>query len=111
MKKFLLLLLLLQLSIISVFAQTPQSNVDCIILEDENSIICKYSHDRSTNDKEITVQWIDPNNEISRERIMIIPAGHASIYDYRYKDGRLKGQWTFKVIDNAQEYTTTFTIE
>lgn len=110
MQKVLSFVFFLQVSIVSIFAQTPNS-VDCIILEDENSIICKYTQERSVKDKEIVIQWIDPNNEISRERTMLLPTGHASIYDYRYKDGRAKGKWTFKVIDNNIEYTTTFTIE
>lgn len=111
MKNVLSFLFLLQLTTMSAFAQTSENSVDCIILEDENSIICKYNHERLETDKEITIQWIDPNNEISRERTMTVPAGHASIYDYRYKEGRDKGEWTFKVIDNSQEYSTNFTIE
>ncbi len=87
------------------------SAVDCIILEDEDSIICKYSHDRVDYNKIITVQWIEPDNQITRTREMIIPAHHGSIYDYRYKNGRTKGVWTFKVIDDNKEYTTNFTVE
>jgi len=110
MKKLLTLLFILHITFLSAFAQDSNS-VDCIILEDENSIICKYTVERSDSDKEVIIQWIDPNNEISRERDLLIPAGHASVYDFRYKDGREKGKWTFKVIDNSKEYTTTFTIE
>jgi len=111
MKKLLALVSIFNLMLLSAFAE-PVNNVDCIILEDENSIICKYTVvERPENDKEVTLQWIDPNNQISRERDMLIPSGHASIYDFRYKDGREQGKWTFKVIDNSKEYTTTFTIE
>jgi hypothetical protein len=88
-----------------------KSDVDCIILEDEDSIICKYTHTRINDDKNITVQWIEPNNQITRTREMTIPAHHGSIYDYRYKTGRTKGTWTFKVIDDSKEYTTNFIIE
>ncbi len=90
---------------------SANSSVDCIILEDEDSIICKYTHTRISDDKNITVQWIEPNNQITRTREMTIPAYHGSIYDFRYKNGRTKGIWTFKVIDNEKEYTTNFTIE
>ena len=110
MKKLLILLVTFNLMLLSAFAE-PVNSVDCIILEDENSIICKYTHERVDNPKKIVVQWIDPDGEISRERDMTIPAGHATIYDYRYKDGRSKGKWLFKVIDNSKEYTTNFTIE
>ena len=41
---------------------------------------------------------------------MTIPAYHGSIYDYRYIKGRIKGKWTFKVLDNNSSYKTTFTI-
>jgi len=87
------------------------NKVDCLILEDENSIICKYLVPRSEEDQEIVVQWIDPQEDISRSRTMIIPAGHGSIYDYRYIKGRLAGSWTFKVIDNNKEYTTKFELK
>jgi hypothetical protein len=42
---------------------------------------------------------------------MVIPAGHGSIYDYRYIKGRTLGVWTFKAIDESEEYTTSFVLE
>ena len=96
---------------ISAFAQENKNIVDCLILEDENSIICKYTHQRIDKDHSIMFQWIDPNGNISRTREMTIPAMHGSIYDYRYIKGREKGNWTFKVIDDSKEFTTTFTLE
>ena len=84
---------------------------DCLILKDENSIICKYTHDRSSDDKEVKFEWIDPNGELSRERTMEIPAGHGSVYDFRYISGRLKGTWTFKVIDEENVISTTFELQ
>jgi len=110
MKKLLTLLLIFNIALVAAPTQTTNS-VDCIILEDENSIICKYTTERSNIDREVILQWINPQNEISRERDMLIPSGHASIYDFRYKTGRETGKWIFKVIDNSKEYTTTFTIE
>lgn len=85
--------------------------VDCLILQDENSIICKFEAPRSTEDQQIIVQWIDPQGDISRSREMFIPAGHGSIYDYRYIKGRLSGFWKFKVILSDKEYTTQFEIK
>ncbi len=105
--KYLILLSTLFLT----FAYAEEKKVDCLILEDENSIICKYSHKRVPVETKITVNWIDPEGEITRARDMIIPAYHASVYDYRYIEGRKKGVWTFKVIDDEKEYLTTFTIE
>ena len=98
-----------------VFAETidekPTASVDCLILEDENSIICKYEHERIEEDKEIMVQWISPTGEISRERALLLPAGHGSIYDFRYIEGRMKGIWQFKVNDNGVDILTTFEIK
>ncbi len=91
--------------------ETQMNSADCLILQDENSIICKYLHERVEEDKEIIIQWIDPDGEISRERPIIIPAGHGSIYDFRYVEGRKKGLWQFKVIEDDIETTATFSIE
>ena len=88
-----------------------EPSVDCLILQDENSIICKFETNRSLKDQEIVVQWIDPQGDVSRSRNMIVPAGHASIYDYRYINGRLIGSWTFKVIENEKSYTTNFELK
>ncbi|MFK2822558.1 hypothetical protein [Arcobacter sp. YIC-80] len=87
------------------------SSVDCLILKDENSIICKFETVRSVKDQTIIAQWIDPNGEVSRSREMIVPAGHGSIYDYRYIKGRILGVWTFKIILENQEYTTQFELK
>lgn len=108
MKKFILSVLCI---ITMSYAQEPFNSVDCLILEDENSIICKYTHERVEFDKEIEVHWIEPDGRVTRKRSMIIPAYHGSIYDYRYIEGRSKGDWTFKVIDNNIEYKTTFKLE
>ncbi len=88
-----------------------EPNVDCLILEDENSIICKFEATRNIEDKQIIVEWIDPNNELSRQRNMIIPAGHGSIYDYRYIKGREPGLWTFKVTLDDKSYSTQFELK
>jgi hypothetical protein len=102
---------LLLCTVFLTFLHASVEKVDCIILEDENSIICKYTHERVPLDKNVTVQWIEPDGIISRTRDMVIPAFHGSVYDYRYVEGRTKGVWTFKVIDKPNEFTTTFNIE
>ena len=93
-----------------IFAKVNNS-VDCILLVDEDSIVCKYTHLRADMDHKISIQWIEPDGTITRQRDMNIPAHHGSVYDYRYIAGRTKGLWTFKVIDDNQEYKTNFTIE
>lgn len=109
-----LIFLFLFIFVINSFAQIMEednNSVDCLILQDEDSIVCKYIHERIQTDKEIIVKWVDPQGEISRERTLVIPAGHGSIYDFRYVEGRKKGLWQFKVIEGDIETTTTFSIE
>jgi hypothetical protein len=88
-----------------------EPSVDCLILQDENSIICKFETNRIAEDQDIVLQWIDPQGDVSRSRNMIVPAGHGSIYDYRYINGRLLGSWSFKVIENEKEYITSFELK
>jgi hypothetical protein len=85
--------------------------VDCIILEDENSIVCKYIQNRVNYERDVIFNWIEPNGKISRTRNLTIPARHGSVYDFRYKNGRVTGIWTLKVIDRDKEYKTTFEVK
>ncbi len=92
--------------------QSYDPNVDCLILEDENSIICKFEVElNNENNQTLIINWIDPNGAVSRTREMVIPAGDTSAYDFRYLDGREKGKWDFKIIYNNQEYTTKFELK
>ena len=59
----------------------------------------------------IKIFWINPKENISREKEVLVPAGHGSVYDFRYIEARLKGLWSFKVIDNEKEFSTTFEIK
>ena len=86
-------------------------NVDCLILEDENSIICKFEVIRDTKEQQLVIHWISPTGEISRTREMVIPAGDVSAYDYRYLDGREGGKWNFKIIYNGKEYSSSFELK
>ena len=83
---------------------------DCIVIKEENSIICKYMSTRSTEDRFINVEWIDPNGDLSRSRKILFPSGHGSVYDFRYLSGREQGLWTFKVLDMGKEYKVEFKI-
>ena len=97
----------------SLYAQDEgvEMEADCIILEDENSIVCKYIHARVNYDKEVKFDWIEPDGTISRSREMTIPAGHGSVYDFRYIKGRTSGEWTFRVTDGEHRVSTKFTIK
>ncbi len=105
------LFFIVSLCFAEVIDEKVKFSVDCLILEDENSIICKYEHERIEEDKEIIVQWINPVGELDRERTLLLPAGHGSIYDFRYIEGRIKGIWQFKVIDKSVETSTSFKVE
>ncbi|WP_428024077.1 hypothetical protein [Arcobacter sp.] len=87
------------------------SEVDCLVIKEENSIICKYMTERSIEDKFVTMEWINPEGEISRTRKVLFPSGHGSVYDFRYLSGRELGVWTFRVTDKEQVYNTTFEIK
>ena len=94
-----------------VLEQAYNPNVDCLILEDENSIICKFEVIRDIKDQNIVIHWISPTGEISRTREMLIPAGDVSAYDYRYLDGREGEKWNFRVVYNNNEYTSQFELK
>lgn len=92
--------------------QDYNPNTDCLILEDEKSVICKFEIMRDeTKEQQITINWISPTGEISRTREMLIPAGDTSAYDYRYLDGRENGKWDFKIIYAGKEYLTQFELQ
>jgi hypothetical protein len=106
-------LIILSLYILNLNASNHnvKNSVDCIIIKDENSIICKYIHNRINYDKKVIFKWIEPNKILSRQRVLDIPLGHGSVYDFRYINGRAKGQWTLEVIDDNKTYKTNFIIE
>jgi len=115
MKTLIKILIFISISFTSLFAdehgQLDINKVDCIILEDENSIICKYTHERININKEVLFNWIEPNGNITRSRSINIPAGHGSVYDFRYIKGRITGEWTLEIVDSNNKYETKFIIE
>lgn len=112
MKQYLLIITILTTLLLGD-DNTDNNNkeADCIILKEENSIICKYSHERINENTEVTFNWIEPDGQITRTRVMTLPAGHGSVYDYRYLEGRTHGTWTFEVIDGEDKITTEFIID
>jgi len=92
------------------FEEESLKEADCLIENDENAIICKYTSPILFEDKEVIIEWINPDGESTRKRAKIKPAGHSSVYDFRYLSGRIKGIWTFRVFDEQEVITTTFEI-
>ena len=114
MKQNIIIIFFLFLSI-NLYAYNT-NNVKCDItkLNDKNNkdiIICKYIQKRVNFDKTIFIEWINPIDRVERARKLKIPAGHGSVYDYRYLAGRAKGIWKFVVTDNNQTYQTTFEVK
>ena len=83
-------------------------NLECLILADEDSVVCKFEVIRSDKEQQIVINWISPTGEISRTREMVINAGDSTAYDYRHLDGRENGKWNFKIIYNDKEYISQF---
>ncbi len=104
-------LLILSTIVISLSANDNMKKVDCIILNDENSIICKYNNTRFETESTVIFNWIEPSGEITRSRKMFIPVGHVSVYDFRFLFGRKKGEWTLQVEDLNNTFETKFIIE
>jgi hypothetical protein len=86
-------------------------NVDCLVLVDENSIICKFEIMRSDKEQQVIINWISPTGEISRTREMLIPAGDSSAYDFRRLDGREGGKWNFRITYGGKEYNSQFELK
>lgn len=84
---------------------------DCLVIKEENSIICKYIAERSSEDRFINVEWIDPDGIVSRTRKILFPSGHGSVYDFRYLSGRAEGVWKFIVVDGDKTIQTEFEIK
>ncbi|QOG13003.1 hypothetical protein [Arcobacter sp. FWKO B] len=99
------ILLLAFLSFNYILAFEPEA--ECTILEDENSIVCKFTTPAQNIDQTFTIMWINPLNEIDRQRDITIPAHNVSIYDFRYLDGRESGRWKFSVFKNDKKIAET----
>lgn len=105
---------LLTLTMAMTFAfggDTIEGEVDCLIIKEENSIVCKYMAPRVTEDKFIEMEWIDPQGNLSRVKKVVMPSGHGSVYDFRYIGGREPGVWTFKATDGEKSFETNFKLE
>lgn len=82
-----------------------------ICLDEGDKVTCKLMTKRVNKDREVEFEWKSPNGKDNREREMILPANHASIYDTRQKKGRAKGLWSVEVeIDDDEEVSTNFRI-
>ena len=81
-----------------------------ICIDADDKITCKLLTKRVNKEREVEFEWKSPNGKDDREREMILPANHASVYDARSKKGRVKGVWEVEVELEDEEVTTSFTI-
>ena len=79
-----------------------------ICLDEGDKVTCKLMTKRVNNDREVEFEWKSPNGKDDREREMMLPANHASIFDARLKKGRAKGVWTVEAEIDDEELSTSF---
>ena len=98
---------------IQVDQKVPKSsnkNEALICLDENEKITCKLMTKRVKKERSVRFEWESPNGKDNREREMLLPANHASIFDARYKKGRAKGKWKVEVQLGGEEISTTFTL-
>ena len=77
--------------------KSGNNDLALICLDEGDKITCKLMTKRVGKDREVEFEWESPNGKDDREREMVLPANHASIFDVRHKEGRAKGVWTVEV--------------
>ena len=87
------------------------TNEALICIDEDAKVTCKLMTKRLNRDRKVEFEWKSPNGNDDREREMMLPANHASIFDARDKSGRVKGLWTVEVEIDDEEASTTFTIQ
>ena len=91
--------------------KSADKNEALICLDEDNKITCKLMTKRVNRDRDVEFEWASPNGKDDREREVVLPANHASIFDSRDKNGRAKGVWKVEVEIGNEEVSTTFTVQ
>lgn len=80
-----------------------------VVNEDEIlKIKCIYKTARKDYDRNITMAWTSPSTpQDDRFKTVLLPAQHASAYDFRYFDGRADGAWTISATDDSTGKVTS----
>lgn len=76
-----------------------ESSVTCSVVDDGiEKIKCTLQTARQNVDRQTTFQWHSQRHpQDDRERMVILPSGHGSVYDYRFLRGRAEGIWEVRV--------------
>lgn len=77
------------------------AEVTCETIQDSiKKIRCKYLSLSEKASRNVTFKWTSPDNPAdNRAKSHIVPAGHISVFDYRYFAGRAEGTWTIEVYE------------
>ena len=98
-----------------ILASNSEGTLTCSIQESPRKIIkCIYTTQRLNVERNLTFEWsnaLTPQDH--RIRTVLMPSGHASVYDYRNYYGRAKGEWHISVKDDEDKSlaSTTFNLE
>jgi len=98
------------ITVVKEVKKSPQKQEALVCIDADDKITCKLLTKRVNKEREVEFEWKSPNGKDDREREMILPANHASIYDARSKNGRVKGVWKVEVELDDEEVTTSFVI-
>lgn len=89
--------------------------LECTVIEEHDKIIqCTFSSVRLAADRRITFRWkSETTPQDDRERTFVLPAGHGSVYDYRFYYGRAPGLWNISTVNDSGKTLaeTSFTLE
>lgn len=81
----------------AVFAQ--ESTLSCETIDDGiEKIQCTFVTQRKNVERNVEFHWHSESHpQDDRERFIILPVNHGSVYDYRYLRGRAPGIWRVSV--------------
>ena len=83
-----------------------------ICLDEDGKITCKLMTKRCNRDRSVEFSWLSPTSpKDDREHAVTLPANHASVFDVRYKEGRVKGKWTVTAEIDDEEVSASFRIQ
>ena len=88
--------------------KSSNKNEALICLDEDEKITCKLMTKRVKKERSVRFEWESPNGKDNREREILLPANHASVFDARYKKGRVKGNWKVEVELDGEKISTTF---
>ncbi len=112
--KLALPLSLLGILLSSTLSAERHDKLTCEVVDDGDKIIqCTYSASRLEEERPVQFIWrseTTPHDD--RERTLMVPALHGSVYDYRYYYGRALGKWDVTVndLDGNPLATTSFVL-